>query len=1102
MPDSGEGRSTAGNRSTVPFSIDIDALPPDGSLPLFAPGQLIGGRYEVVRFVARGGMGEVYECNDRELGQRIALKTLRARGVGDPVALERLKREILIARQVTHPNVCRLHDVGFHSSEPQLPFLTMEFLAGETLETRIRRDGQMSAAEARPIVEQMAAALAAAHAAGVVHRDFKSQNVMLVDDRAVVTDFGLACIAAPPEDEARLTHPGAPFGTPAYMAPEQVAGEAITPAADLYALGVVMFELVTGSLPFSGGSPLELAFKRLNAPPPSLRSLVPSLDPAWDAAITRCLARRPADRFPDASAVLLALAQPPRRRWRRRLVAAAAVAVALIVAFTSAALLRPPPPDAAAPRRTVAVMGVKNATGRTDVGWIGAALDEMVSAELAAGEELRAVSGDAVARARRELGLTESDGLGDEMLARIRRRLGVDVVVTGSYVVLGTGEASRVRLDLRLQDAATGASLGVVSGAGGQNQLFETVSGMGPDLRRRLGASSPAATELQKVRAVLPRNREAARLYVEGLAHSREFEFARARAALEKAVALEPGFPLAHALLAELLSNDQRAARLEAQRALDSAAGLPRELHLLVEARHAWATRDYARAAKIYLTLHTFFPDEVEYGYTLARAQIRAQLPREALATIEELQRRPGPAQTDPMVDLVEARAASKLGDRKRWQAAAARAAAKARARGATSVLADAELEGGEALENLGEPVPAAAAFERARAIYAALGDRPGMANALVKVGDLRLGASDFDAARTVYGQVIPIYRLLEDDYRVARTTSQIGVTFWGEGRFTEARKSFEEAVGLWSGLGDREGVAWNTSHLGLMLDEQGDLTAATEHYRQALAIHREIGMRAGEAEASVRLANAQRERGELAAADEALAEPLAMWREMGDLNEVASTLAVIGDVARDRGDSAQALRSYEEAQSIARQVDDRILIGQLHVARATLALDEGRAAEAAAEARAAAETFRAIQADARTAVADEVLARALLALGDRSGARAALARVHAVGRLGEQLALRFWSAVTAVRLAASDGNPAAGAAQLGELLRDPAVAARPALVFEGRLALAEVRSEHAALARLAADATARGYASMARRARSLRESIRRRTPPPARSAP
>jgi eukaryotic-like serine/threonine-protein kinase len=1087
VPDPLDDLSGVAGTSTVPFEYaPVGTSPRDDSGPQFAAGEVVADRYQVLRFVARGGMGEVYEVEDRELGQRVALKTLRAEGSGHPVAIARLKEEIRLARQVTHPNVCRLHDVGFHGAEPVAPFITMEFLAGTTLEDRVRDGGKLSVAQARPLVEQMAAALSAAHRAGVIHRDFKSQNVVLAGDRAVVTDFGLARAAEDSGDGAKVSKPGMLVGTPAYMAPEQVLGEAITPATDVYALGVVMFEMATGSLPFGGRTPFEVAIQRVNKPAPSARGLVPDLDPAWDALIARCLARRPEDRFADADALLRAMAEARRPRWRRRAVAGVAVAIAVLA---GAALLRGSPEPEPAPRRAVAVVGIANATGRADAAWLQAALGEMIAAELAAGGQLRLVSGEAVARMRRELGLAERERLGADALARIRTNLGVDVVVAGSYVVLGAGADARVRVDVRLEDAAGGTSLGAASAAGGQGELFELVSSLGADLRRRLGVSLPAAAELQGVRAVLPTDEEAARLYAEGLALARDYKTVEARAALEKAAALEPEFPLAHARLAELLATDEPAARIEAQRALDTSAGLPREMRLLVEARQAWATRQYRRAAEIYLTLYTFFPDEVAYGYMLARALIRDGRAPEALVTIEELKRKPGLAQTDPMVDLVEARAASKLGDRKRWQAAAARAADKARARGAVSVLADAQMEEGQAWQGLGKPDRAAAAFETGRAIYARLGDRAGLANALVHVGELRAQSGELEAAREMYRQALAMYRELDDDYHRARTTTSVGITFWQEGRLREAGETFEEARRIWSDFGDREGVAWNTSHLGVIAEERGDVATALEHDRRALAIHREIKMRAGEGEALLNQAIALRRLGDLAASERVLAESLAVLRDIGDESGVARALRLTGDIARDRGDAAGARRSYEEGLAIAERLGDRVAGAWMQLALAFLALDDGRAADAAHAARAAADAFAAARVEGEAAASEEVLAEALVAQGNRAGAEAALDRARARARTSERIELRIRSAIAVARVAAAGGDRT-GLARLEALVGEPGLAAQPGLALEAGLALAELRADRDGLARVAADASARGYPGFARRAGSIRDRL------------
>ena len=204
----------------------------------FSPGEMIAGRYRMVRLIGQGGMGDVYEAEDMELHECVALKTVRPEIAQDARSLERFKREIQLSRRITHPNVCRIFDLGYHrlAAGGEMTFLTMELLAGDTLSGRLRRVGRMTPAEALPLVTQMAAALDAAHEAGIVHRDFKPGNVMLVpvkgseaESRAVVTDFGLARRTAAAESfVASLSVAGEVMGTPAYMAPEQVEGKEIT----------------------------------------------------------------------------------------------------------------------------------------------------------------------------------------------------------------------------------------------------------------------------------------------------------------------------------------------------------------------------------------------------------------------------------------------------------------------------------------------------------------------------------------------------------------------------------------------------------------------------------------------------------------------------------------------------------------------------------------------------------------------------------------------------------------------------------------------------------------------------------------------------------
>jgi serine/threonine protein kinase len=327
-------RPRPGGLETTAESAQPSGGPPSG--PLFHAEELVAGRYRVRRFLGQGAVGEVYAVHDLQLGADVALKALKPGAPSTSPSIERFKREILLARRVSHPNVCRIFDLGVHllerpgvATEPVL-FLTMELLDGRTLVRRIEEGGPYAEAEAVPVIRQLAEGLAAAHRAGVVHRDFKSSNVVLVPgpagERAVITDFGLAREQDVPSGSG-LTATGGVLGTPAYMAPEQVEGRRATPRSDLYAFGVVIYEMMSGELPFEGESPLSVAVQRLQHDPIPLESRRSGLSHRMRAIVRRLLERDADDRFAEALEVSRALegevpaASPRRRRRRRRLLA-------------------------------------------------------------------------------------------------------------------------------------------------------------------------------------------------------------------------------------------------------------------------------------------------------------------------------------------------------------------------------------------------------------------------------------------------------------------------------------------------------------------------------------------------------------------------------------------------------------------------------------------------------------------------------------------------------------------------------------------------------------------------------------------------------------
>jgi serine/threonine-protein kinase len=261
---------------------------------------MLAGRYRIVALLGRGGMGEVYRADDLKLGQSVALKFLPRRFVSDPERLSRFLNEVRTARQVAHPNVCRVYDVGEADGEH---FLSMEFVQGEDLATLLRRIGRLPGDKALQIARQLCAGLAAAHERGVIHRDLKPANVML-DERgtARITDFGLAGAVEDFQGDA------AREGTPAYMAPEQLAGKHASARSDVYSLGLLLYELFTGKPAFSADSLAELLRVREHTTPRSPSSIVSDMDPAVERAILRCLESDPLKR--PATAALVAAALP------------------------------------------------------------------------------------------------------------------------------------------------------------------------------------------------------------------------------------------------------------------------------------------------------------------------------------------------------------------------------------------------------------------------------------------------------------------------------------------------------------------------------------------------------------------------------------------------------------------------------------------------------------------------------------------------------------------------------------------------------------------------------------------------------------------------
>jgi len=422
--------------------------------PRFKPDEVVASRYTIVNLLGEGGMGEVYLAQDGELDARVALKTVRPGANFDLSSQKRLRREVLLARRITHPNVCRIFDAGRHCAESRadLLFFTMEYLAGEPLSARIKRVGAIDPATLLPIALDVCAALEAAHTLGIVHRDLKPSNVMLADGRAVVMDFGLAISRDPAEDSRNpstaLTNPGQLLGTLEYMAPEQIRGQPSTSASDIYSLGVMLFEALAGERPYRAGSSVEEMLKRFLDPSPPVRARNPSVPASWDALIRQCLAVEPGARPSSAGEVASRLrGRDPFRMplLARRTILAAGAVVSLSYAGYRYLSSKGP----------AAVRGAKLVVaGEWGAASDFAAAETQMTQSLQQSGQIRLWNPKALPQVLAAMGRSDEEPLTPAIWREVALREGQHFVVFVSGSEVGEGYSFSVRLEQVLGDPA------------------------------------------------------------------------------------------------------------------------------------------------------------------------------------------------------------------------------------------------------------------------------------------------------------------------------------------------------------------------------------------------------------------------------------------------------------------------------------------------------------------------------------------------------------------------------------------------------------------------------------------------------------------------
>jgi eukaryotic-like serine/threonine-protein kinase len=1107
------------------------------------------GHYQIVAKIGAGGMGEVYRAHDKQLDRDVALKVLPAGTLADEAARKQFRKEALALAKLNHPNIETVHEF---SSQDGVDFLVMELIPGHPLTQKL---------QGRPLPEreivrlgiQFVEGLAAAHEQGVVHRDLKPGNLIVTPEgRLKILDFGLALLvhtSADPDMTRSITQEtGTVSGTVPYMAPEQLRGERVDARADLYAAGAVFYEMATGKRAFSDTQQTRLIDSILHEPPPSPRALNPRISPGLEAILQRAMEKEPTSRYKTAREMLgvleglsVGIAPTPASQRTRWPLMAAGLGILSILLLSAIILIVNPDnlkdrllhrDSTATPgtqtssliqgRRSVAVMGFKNLTGRPETEWLSTALAEQLRTELGAGGILRTVPGESVAGATIDLSLTNSDTLAPETLVRLGRILGADLVVLGSYVALSEG---KIRLDLRLQDVASGETMLADAETGILSNLFDLVSRAGSKLRAKCGAGTVSEDENTAVRASLPSDPEAARLYSEGLAKLRVFDALGARDLLQKAVILDPNHALAHAALAEAwsaLGYDERA-RQAAENAFGLSAGLSREDRLLVEALYRETSKEWEKAAQIYGTLFGFFSDNLEYGILLAKAHIRGGKGEDALRVLESLRALSPPAGKDPRIDLAAADASYSLGDFKQAQSFASKAVENAKSTGAKLILARALYRLSSTLENLGQEKEAADASDEARGIYEAAGDRIGVASVLEvradiladqgdlpgairtynqeraiarEVGNKRAEASalnnlalvlaqqgDLAGTRKMYEQALATFREIDDRNNSAMTLINIGGCLQDDGDLAAAKRVYEQALNVSREVNDRNGVAVALSALGAVLDGQGEFASAKKMLDHALALDLENGRKMPSGDKLVNLADLLEDQGDLEGAAKSYHDGLELSRGVGDKRTAAYALFGLGNLALIAADFEHAHSNYQEALTIRNELGEKRNIEETRIAMAKLAMEEGQIEQALVSLHEIRETVQKEKELEFEIVATSLLAQALLAQGKIADAQHELAEVPKTGQKTQNLRAFLEFMIVKGRAAAASGNELPGISILETALATAKKAGFVEYQLEAELALDEIAwksrrslASQTKLEKLQANARAKGF--------------------------
>jgi serine/threonine protein kinase/tetratricopeptide (TPR) repeat protein len=602
-----------------------------------APGTLFAGRYEIIEELGAGGMGRVYRTRDTKLKEEVALKLIKPEIAAKRRVIERFQNEIKVARKISHKNICRMYDLH---EEGKTSYLTMEYVRGEDLKSLLHRTKILSIATALSIARQVAEGLIEAHQLGIVHRDLKPGNIMIdKDGNAKIMDFGIARV----RQEKRVTGEGTIIGTPEYMSPEQVEGKEADQRSDIYALGVILFEVVTGQVPFEGETPFSIANKHKTEPPPIPKKLIPQIPDGLNKLILRCMEKDRLKRYQTAEELVADLTSveeslPKAERvvfkrktvtqheitvkfQPRRFVTPAAIVFSLAIVFLLVRhyiVPRPAPAPSVSGMPTLAVLDFENKSGDSKLDSWRDALPELLITSLQQSRYIRVVSSDQMFTVLKRLGLADARRYSSEDIRKVATQTHAVDVLRGSYIKAGESFV----ITASLEKPGTGeSSTPLRLEASSEKDIIVKVDELTRQVKEGLNLTpDQMASDIQKdAGTITTSSPEALKYYIEGRKLQLKLDFEHGIPHMEKAVEIDPEFAMAYRALAVMYRNSghQADSWKYFKKALELSARLPEYERLLMEVQRFRNEQNYAKAIEVAEKLVKSYP-----GYSLGYSQL------------------------------------------------------------------------------------------------------------------------------------------------------------------------------------------------------------------------------------------------------------------------------------------------------------------------------------------------------------------------------------------------------------------------------------------------------------------------------------------------